>query len=59
MLKKNFNKTIKLQKFLSPIQRCIQDNSSMCFKSITKSGSISKNPKVALCGFKIGRSKLH
>ena len=26
---------------------------------LTKSGSISKNPKVALCGFKVGRSKLH
>ena len=34
-------------------------NSSMSFKSITKSESISKNPKVVLCGFKIGISKLH
>ena len=31
----------------------------MWFKSITKSGLISKNPKVALCGFKTGRPKLH
>ena len=25
----------------------------------TKSGSVSNSPKLAFCGFKIGRSKLH
>ena len=28
-------------------------------KTLTKSESISENPKVTLSGFKIGRSKLH